>query len=120
MAKLSLLLLYLDIFRPDVRLRYFIFTGIVFNILFYLSVMTSFLIIYMPRKGETLFQVLYSSRVRSGVTLGIVQGAVNVGSDLYILCVPIPRIWQLQLPPGKKIGISAIFLTGLLYVTYSH
>ncbi len=74
----------------------------------------------MPRKGETLFQVFYSPRVPYGVTLAVVQGAVNVWSDLYILRLPIPGVWQLQLPLGKKIGVSAMFLTGLLCMTCSN
>lgn len=114
MAKLSLLFLYLDVFRSNARLRYFIYFGIAFNILFYTSVMVAFFIIYMPRKGERLFNLLYKPRIRIGVTLAIVQGAVNVGSDLYILCLPIPGVWQLQAPLSKKIGISVIFLTGIL------
>ena len=76
--------------------------------------MVAFFIIYMPRKGESLFNLLYRPRIRIGVTLAIVQGAVNVGSDLYILCLPIPGVWQLQAPLSKKIGISVIFLTGIL------
>lgn len=114
MAKLSLLFLYLKIFRPNARLRYFIYFGIAFNILFYTSVMVAFLIIYMPRKGESLLTLLYKPRIRTGVTVAIVQGAVNVGSDLYILCLPILGVWQLQAPLSKKIGISAIFMTGTL------
>lgn len=114
MAKLSLLFLYLRIFRPNVRLRYFIYFGIVFNILFYTSATVAFFIIYMPREGESLFTLLYRPRMRVGITVAIVQGAVNVASDLYILCLPIPGVWQLQAPLSKKIGISAIFLTGVL------
>lgn len=114
MAKLSLLFLYLKVFRPNATLKYFIYFGIAFNILFYTSVMVAFFIIYMPRKGESLFTLLFKPRIRVGVAVAIVQGAVNVGSDLYILCLPIPGVWQLQAPLSKKIGISAIFLTGIL------
>lgn len=74
--------------------------------------MVSFFIIYMPRKGESLFTLLYKPRVR--IALGIAQSAGNVASDLYILCLPIAGVWQLQAPLSKKIGISAIFLTGIL------
>lgn len=114
MTKLSLLFLYLRIFRPNVRLRHFIYFGIAFNVLFYTSLMVCFFIIYMPRKGESLFTLLYKPRIRVGVALGIAQSAGNVASDLYILCLPIPGVWQLQAPLSKKIGISAIFLTGIL------
>lgn len=114
MAKLSLLLLYLEVFRPNVRLRYFIYLGIMFNVLYYTSAMIAFFIIYMPRRGENLIQVLYISGSPKVILLSIVQGGVNVGSDFYILCLPIWGVWQLQLAPKQKVGISAIFLTGLL------
>lgn len=114
MTKLSLLFLYLKVFRPNATLKYFIYFGIAFTILFYTSVMVAFFIIYMPRKGESLFTLLFKPRIRIGVAVAIVQGAFNVGSDLYILCLPIPGVWQLQAPLSKKIGISAIFLTGIL------
>lgn len=114
MTKLSLLFLYLRIFRVNVKLRYFIYFGIAIDVLFYTSIMIGFFIIYMPRNGESLLTLLYKPRVRTGVALAIAQSAVNVASDFYILCLPIPGIWQLQAPLSKKIGISAIFLTGIL------
>lgn len=116
MAKLSLLFLYLRIFRPNVQLRYFIYFGIVFDVLFYISVMVGIFIIYMPRKGESLFDVLYKPRDRpiAQSSLAIAQSAVNVASDIYILCLPIPGVWQLQAALSKKIGLSAIFMTGIL------
>lgn len=114
MAKLSLLFLYLRIFRPNVRLRYFIYFGIAFNLLCYLSLMVGFFIIYMPRKRESMFTVLDKTRNRAGIGLAITLGAVNIVTDFYILFLPIPAVWQLQAPFGTKIGISAVFLTGIL------
>lgn len=76
--------------------------------------MVTFFIIYTPRKGESLLTFLYKPRIRTGVAVSIVQGGFNVGTDLYILCLPIPGVWQLQAPLSEKIGISAIFLTGIL------
>lgn len=114
MAKLSLLLLYLGVFRPNPNLRYLIYLGIVFNILFYTSTMIAFFVFYMPRPGESLFQVLYSDRAPKGLVLSYVQGGVNVGSDFYILCLPVWGVLQLQLAPKQKFGILGIFLTGLL------
>jgi len=37
-------------------------------------------------------------------------------SDIAMLSVPIYLIWRLQISRRRKIGISAIFLTGGLYV----
>lgn len=121
MAKLSLLLFYLEVFRPNLKLRYLIYLGIMFNVLFYTSIMIACFVFYMPRPGESLFKVLYSFNAPEGSlfanvqgVLPIVQGGVNVGSDLYILCLPIWGVLQLQLEPKQKVGILGIFSTGLL------
>lgn len=41
-------------------------------------------------------------------------GAFNVFSDIYILCLPIMAVSNLQLPTRKKIGVIMIFLSGIL------
>ena len=37
-------------------------------------------------------------------------------SDIAMLTVPIYLIWRLQISRRRKVGISAIFLTGGMYV----
>ena len=39
---------------------------------------------------------------------------LNSASDISILIVPQHVIWKLQISRAKKIGISAVFLTGVL------
>lgn len=38
----------------------------------------------------------------------------GVVTDFYILMIPIPLIAPLRLPLGRKLGVCAIFLTGLV------
>ena len=45
---------------------------------------------------------------------GILDGVVNLVSDLAILAIPTVAITQLQMDLRKKLGVSAIFATGLL------
>jgi len=44
------------------------------------------------------------------------EAIFNMLSDIAMLSVPIYLIWRLQISRRRKIGISAIFLTGGLYV----
>ena len=37
-------------------------------------------------------------------------------SDFTILLLPIVEVWRLQMSKHRKIGVSAVFATGLLYV----
>lgn len=44
----------------------------------------------------------------------LASGAVNIISDFLILLLPMLAIWRLQLASKRKLGISAVFATGLL------
>ncbi|KAL8917240.1 MAG: hypothetical protein Q9208_008079 [Pyrenodesmia sp. 3 TL-2023] len=67
----------------------------------------------IPHPGEKLINALMSKGAASSVPLSVAQGAVNVASDIYIFLLPIPGVLQLQLPLKKKVGICAIFGTGI-------
>ena len=114
MTKISILILYLDVFRPNVKLRYAIYFGLAFVSAFYTAAFIAYCVLTIPRRGESLIAAILSSDTAKNIPLTYVQGSVNVASDFYILCLPIPGVWQLQLPTRKKIGVLAIFMTGLL------
>lgn len=115
-AKLSLLLLYLRIFSPDRWTRLLIYLGIGVIFIYY-TVTASILVgLCIPRKGESWPRALLSSRCRDSMIMTYVQGIFNIVSDLYVLVVPLPVVWKLQLPLRKKIGVSALFMSGLLSV----
>lgn len=38
----------------------------------------------------------------------------NVISDVYILVLPIPSIWRLQVIPKKKVGMLVVLAAGVL------
>lgn len=40
---------------------------------------------------------------------------VNIISDFAVWLMPIPRVWEIQLPKPQKIALSLIFALGLLY-----
>ena len=44
----------------------------------------------------------------------IAGAAINTASDLSIVILPQPLIWNLQLSLNRKVGLCAIFLIGLL------
>ncbi|CAD6576229.1 MAG: hypothetical protein ASARMPREDX12_007798 [Alectoria sarmentosa] len=114
MAKLSLLLLYLQIFRPNVRLRYCIYLSMGFLSLFYCATFIAYAVLSIPKPGQSQLAAILSVDTAKDIPLGITQGAVSVASDFYIFCLPIPVVWKLQLPPRKKVGVLSIFMTGLL------
>lgn len=115
-AKLSLLLLYHRIFSPDRWTRLFIYFGI--GVIFIVYTITASILVGLciPRKGEGWALALRSSRCRDTMVMTYVQGIFNIVSDFYVLVLPLPVVWKLQLPLRKKIGVSAVFMTGLLSV----
>ncbi|KAI4159200.1 MAG: hypothetical protein LQ342_006783 [Letrouitia transgressa] len=98
-TKLTLFMLLYRIFSPNKVAKYMILAGISFCVVFYTLMM--FLFIFL-KSNTKLLHVNYT------------VGAVNVISDLYILAIPIYAVSMLQLATRKKVGIMAIFLTGIL------
>jgi len=96
LIKLSLLLLYLRIFGPDKVTRYLIYFGITFCSVAYTIVM--FLSIFASVQGA----------INGSKTVG----AINLSSDIYILCVPIMAASKLQMSRKRRIGLFLVFLTG--------
>ncbi|CAD6591540.1 MAG: hypothetical protein ASARMPREDX12_005214 [Alectoria sarmentosa] len=115
-AKLSFLLLYIQLFRPMKWLRYSAYAGVVVNVLFYTSMLALYLAFTIPHPGQTLQQSVQSSRQAHELAVALPRACVNFVLDVYILILPIAGISRLQLPIKKKLGVIAIFLTGLILI----
>ena len=42
----------------------------------------------------------------------ITMASLNIGTDVLILCLPLPQLWKLQLPARTKRHLAGIFLLG--------
>lgn len=113
-TKLSLLLLYLRIFSPNRGTRYAIYLGIVVNVLFYAACTVIYGALCIPRHGRTWLETAQTARCRKTIHMDYPTGIFGVISDLYILILPMPTVFNLHLPIKKKIGIVAIFMTGAM------
>ena len=114
MAKISLLLLYYHIFRSNDKLRYCIYLSMGFLSLFYCGLFTAFAVLVIPRPGQSLLAAFHSLDTAKGFSLSVAQSVAGVAIDFFIFCLPIPVVWKLQLTLRKKIGILAVFMSGLL------
>ena len=112
-AKLSLFALYLRLFHPAYWTRILIYFGILITFVFYTAITVAEGVLCIPRSGESWAKAT-STRCHQDVYVGFYLGLFNVVSNFYILILPIPVIWQLQMPTRKKIGVCAIFMTGIL------
>lgn len=113
-AKASLLLLYYRVFAPNKLMRFLIISGIAFAFVVYILVMIPLMAYYCAPPIGHEWDLMVLKSCRRTLVFGVVQAVTNLILDLYILALPIPVVLRLQLPTRKKVGILAIFMTGLL------
>jgi len=113
-AKLSILLLLFRLFSPNRRFRYFIYVGIAWATVISLTTVIAAAALCSPRRGEAFNSIMVTQRCPHQEIWAVVQGTLNVLLDFYILYLPIPVIWKLQLGKNRKIGVLGIFMTGLM------
>lgn len=112
-VRLSLLSLYLRIFKPIRWARITIFVGIILIAVFYVICAITLLATTVPRPGQT-WMYTTSKHVKLEEDVSVAQGYFGVFSDLLILVIPLRLVSDLSLPKNRKIGVLAVFLTGSL------
>ena len=113
-TKLALFLLYYRLFASKKGAKIAISLGILVNSIFYVASCIVLITLCLPRRGESWMSTSYAARCKPASKIGNVQGVYGVISDLYIFILPLPVLWNLQMPLRRKLGISAIFCTGLM------
>ena len=113
-AKLALFLLYYRIFGLSRWTRIAIYFGIVFTGLYYLASIIVLIVLCIPRRNESWTANPYVARCERAEVMGDVQGIFGLVSDLFIFVLPLPVLFRLQMSLKKKVGITAIFCTGLM------
>lgn len=118
LVKLSVLILYLQIFSVLNWLRNAAITGMVLITAFHIAISVAFAVMCSPTTGsgqlDFLSALISETCTRSRIII-VVQGIGNVVTDFYLLILPLPAIWTLQMPLRRKLAVSAMFLVGLSY-----
>ena len=117
-CKLSILFQFLRIFVPTRygnAVMFWCTTALmVLNVIFY--IIEFFLNIMQCSPRARLW-----NREISGTCIGtsniVYTAGFNVISDLIILILPLAKVWRLQMSMRRKLGISLIFSTGLMYAS---
>lgn len=112
--KVAILLELLRIFSP----RRSDITFWIYHILIWLNfgffIIVSFLHIFPCQPIEKFWKPWIDGRCMDVATINIVTASFNSASNLSILILPQNVIWNLQMTFKKKLGVSAIFLAGVL------
>lgn len=105
--KFSILLLYLRLFSVNKYFRYctwavmtFVFGYLFANFLTQLFGCTPIV--------EHFGHCVLSTRV------GLAYGSMNFISDIFIIVLPLPIVWRLQLSRKEKLGVTLIFMSGVI------
>jgi hypothetical protein len=105
--------LYRRIFGPQTTVNYIINGGMVFNIIAYTALFFTSLLTCMPLERR-LNPFANGNCLPSGVT-AYMSGAINVLTDAFVVLLPVPVIWKLNMPLSRKIRALAIFSLGIMY-----
>ncbi|KAK8052207.1 hypothetical protein PG993_003592 [Apiospora rasikravindrae] len=119
LIKVAFLLFYLRLFGPLRRVRVMIWAGLVAVVAFAIAYLIFEIVTCVPRPSdqggfldeEFQARCLYDSSklLLAGCYFGII-------TDFYIMFIPLSQVKGLGLPKKRKIGISFIFLTGLMAI----
>lgn len=112
-VKLSCLLLYSRLFSPNRMMKWFIFAGIYIIAGVYTGIFFGTVFECIPVQ-KSWHPELHGHCMRHS-TLSYASGAINVLSDIYVLILPIPCVWQLNMEFYHKIRILLILGLGVLY-----
>ena len=114
-AKLSLFLLHYRLFSTHKWVRYLVYIGITLTFVLYSTSLAINGYLCLPHHGENWILALLTSRChRQIILVAYIQGPLNILGDVFLLLLPLPVVWKLQVSSQKKFGIIAIFLTGFL------
>lgn len=114
-VRLSLLALYLRIFKPIRWARVAIWSATAGTTVFYMGCIIVILVRIVPRPHQTWVAMAmeFNSRVVEQ-NVNIAQGYYGMLSDLMILAIPVKLVYGLTMDHKRKIGVLAVFLTGLM------
>lgn len=125
MIKLSVFSFIYHVFRPLTYIRWLVYAGVLLTGLYQIGVAITNGILCGPHRGHDRASYMAGmAGSKCGNPDGMIQilsvtsGSVNLFTDLFLLVLPLPAVYELNLPRGRKAGVMAIFLTGSVYVLY--
>ncbi|KAI0400013.1 hypothetical protein F4802DRAFT_620395 [Xylaria palmicola] len=95
------------------RIAFRVIWGLIWaNTFFYISIFFTFLLACVPR-SKISDPTIKGHCIDTHASI-LATSAINVVSDVTIFIIPLVAVWELQLRPKAKIGISIVFAVGIL------
>lgn len=112
-SKLSILLLYFEVFQVKKVTRWLTFGGIFLDTITYWPELPLVSYFCAPHVGQPWDIKVIANCARTD-PWGVVLGTLATLLDLYIFAIPVPIIWKLQMGTRQKVAVSMIFGTAVL------
>jgi hypothetical protein len=112
LVKLSLLFLYRTLFGATNYTRYAITGAIIVCTLLNFGLLIGIVLFCIP--VQKAWNSMLDGHCSDPAVLSYFTGASNVFFDLYVLLVPVPLVWSLQMNKKRKVGVAAVFGIGIL------
>ena len=113
LVKATILLLYLRLFKVNRRIRWTIRGLLLILLAYYLASIGAKAATCVPLRKLWTPQV--EGHCFNNTILLLTDCGVSVLSDFTILILPMPLIWDLQMPTKRKLELTAVFGLGVLY-----
>jgi hypothetical protein len=112
-AKAAVATLYLRIFDAIHWIRWSCWTLVALMACAYGSTIPVYAIYAFPH-GDEQWDLSLGAKATATDKLGIATASFNVVTDLFLLVAPLPIILKLNLSLSKKLGLTTVFLTGIV------
>lgn len=113
--KMSLLIFYLRIFELFIWARTAIWIGLVAILIFYITCDAVILGFCVSPSGQIRMEsTIKGNCLEADVKTALAAAWFGTFIDFYILAIPVQLISSLMLNRQRKIGVLAVFMTGLL------
>ncbi|KAK5997453.1 hypothetical protein PT974_02814 [Cladobotryum mycophilum] len=114
LAKTSFFLMYLQIFGPLIWLRISVYIGLFLNWGFYTAIIIASIYYQAPNPGQTWQEGFMNTRYSKSFNMTIPIASGSLFLDTYIFILPLIAVMKVRLSARKKIGVMAVFATGLI------
>ena len=113
MVKLTFFWSYKRLFQPSKAMRWACYFGVFICTGLYVAEIFHDIFICSP--VEKIFNPKLPGHCSLGGVGGSITSIFNVITDLYILILPLPIVWSLQLKLPQKLRLMALFGLGAMY-----
>ncbi|MCJ1475922.1 hypothetical protein MMC13_004586 [Lambiella insularis] len=118
-SRITFFLLYLRLFGRSPPFRWACYFGIAFYFVSNIIDIPLYAVYCAPAPGNPWASMDTLEKCAQLEWISLFYGGINIASDLYIIILPMPMIWGLQMSLERKLGIMAIFTSGLFVLIAS-